>query len=284
MRLLGIFGHPISHSLSPKMQNAAIKAAGLEKEYVFLPFDIFPEDVASAVESLRVLGVKGVNVTIPHKEGVIPYLDELDAQAEAVQAVNVIVNENKRLIGYNTDGIGFIRSLKEDAGIEPRGKKVLVLGAGGAAKSVSAALASAGAKDLVIVNRTIKRAQSIGEIARKIGANARAFDFSSEGVKKEIAAAHIIVNTTSVGLYPPNQSLLTDYLEYLNQDQLVSDIIYHPQETLLLKQARMRGCDTLSGAGMLIYQGAEAFRLWTGVEAPVHEMRKALEEELKTVD
>jgi len=284
LRLLGIFGHPISHSLSPKMQNAAIKAAGLEQEYVYLPFDIFPEDLACAVKSLRVLGSRGVNVTIPHKEGVILHLDELNTQAQAVQAVNVIVNENKRLIGYNTDGIGFIRSLKDDAGIDPRGRKVLVLGAGGAAKSIAAALASAGADQLVIVNRTINRAQSIAEIVRGFGGRAKVFDFSSEGLKREIAASHIIVNTTSVGLYPPDQSLITDYLDYLNKDQLVSDIIYHPQETLLLKQAKMRGCNTLSGAGMLIYQGAEAFRLWTGLEAPVQEMRKVLEDELKTVD
>ncbi|MEL7566382.1 MAG: shikimate dehydrogenase, partial [Dehalobacterium sp.] len=281
MRLLGIFGHPISHSLSPKMQNAAIRAAGLEKKYVYVPFDVFPEGVASAVKSLRILGARGVNVTIPHKEEVIPYLDELDTQAQAVQAVNVIVNENKRLVGYNTDGIGFIRSLKDDAGIDPKEKKVLVLGAGGAAKSVSAALAAAGAKDLVIVNRTITRAQSIVEIVRGFGGKAQAFDFSSEGLKGEIADAHIIINTTSVGLYPPDQSLLTDYMDCLHKGQLISDIIYHPRETLLLKQAKMRGCHTLSGAGMLVYQGAEAFRLWTGVEAPVDEMRKVLEEELK---
>lgn len=266
------------------MQNAAIKAAGLEGKYVFLPFDIAAEDIGTAVGALRVLGAKGVNVTIPHKEAVIPFLDQLDAQAEAAHAVNVIVNQDGRLIGHNTDGIGFIRSLKEDAGTEAKGRKVLVLGAGGAAKAVCAALAKAGVKEVVLVNRTREKAQSVLEVVKKMGAAGEAYDFSSPGLKEEIADAPIIVNTSSVGLYPPNQSLLSDYQDCLHKDQLVCDIIYHPRETLLLQQAKSKGCRTLSGAGMLLYQGAEAFRLWTGVEAPVAEMRKVLEEALKIVD
>ncbi len=168
MRLLGVFGHPITHSLSPKMHNAALKAAGLEREYVYLPFDIPDPDLASAVNALRVLNAKGANVTIPHKEAVIPFVDELDFLAKTVGAVNVIVNHEGRLTGHNTDGIGFIRSLKEDAGVEPKDKKILVLGAGGAAKAVCAALAVAGVKEIFIVNRTINRAQMIEDMVKRL--------------------------------------------------------------------------------------------------------------------
>ncbi|MGI6629234.1 MAG: shikimate dehydrogenase [Bacillota bacterium] len=287
MRILGIFGHPVSHSLSPKMHNAALEAVGLEKEFIYLKFDILPHDLKTAINALKVLNAKGVNITIPYKEAVIPFLDGLDMSAQAVNGVNVIVNDNGRLIGYNTDGIGFIRSLKEESGVNPQGKKVLVLGAGGAAKSVCAALAAAGTREIVIVNRTIERAESAGEIVRKIGCKVRTYDFSRKkfnDLTEEISSSSIIINTTSVGLYPPDQSLLTDFQDFLHQDQVVADIIYLPKETLLLKQAKRKGCVTLSGAGMLIYQGAEAFRLWTGLDAPVDIMKKVLEEELKNVD
>lgn len=287
MRILGIFGHPITHSLSPKMQNAALKAAGLEREFIYLAFNIVPNDLEKALEALKVLGAKGVNVTIPHKEAVIPYLDELDAHAEAVQAVNVIVHDQGKLIGYNTDGVGFIRSLKEDAGIGPKGKKILVLGAGGAAKAVSIALASAGAGKIAIVNRTMERALSLAEKLSVWGEKPLTYDFSDkylDNLKEEIIKSEIIVNTTSVGLYPPELSLLTDFQELIHPGQLVADIIYNPKETLLLKQAKRKGCKILSGSGMLVYQGAEAFRLWTGLDAPVKIMRKVLEDELKKVD
>lgn len=283
MRILGVFGHPISHSLSPKMQNAALKALGLENEFVYLAFDIIHNDLGKALEALIVLGAKGVNVTIPYKEAVIPYLDELDTYAEAIQAVNVIVHDQGKLIGYNTDGIGFIRSLQDDAGVDPQGKKILVLGAGGAAKAICVALAKALPQEIVIVNRTIERAESIGEKVSKLGAKVRSYDFSHHSLnilQEEINKSEIIINTTSVGLYPPDQSLLTDFQEMLHTQQLVADIIYDPKETLLLKQAKRKGCRTLSGAGMLVYQGAEAFCLWTGRDAPVEVMRKVLEKQL----
>jgi shikimate dehydrogenase len=291
MRILGIIGHPVAHSYSPVVHNAALKAVGLEQEFVYLPFDIPPENLRLAVEAFKVLGIKGVSVTMPHKETVIPFLDELDDQAKAVQAVNVIVNDDHKLIGYNTDGIGFTRSLKEDAGVDPAGKKVFILGAGGAAKSICAALASTGAKEIVVANRTLKRAEAIEEMIRKLGMGTKIilYEFpnphvdKTDDLKEQIRSAEIIINTTSVGLYPPDQSLLTGYQDMLHQDQLVADVIY-TRETLLLKQAKKKGCPTLSGAGMLVYQGVEAFRMWTGVDAPVEIMREVLEEQLKRVD
>jgi shikimate dehydrogenase len=281
VRLLGVFGHPIAHSLSPYMQNAALKETGLDKKYVYLPFDILPEDLKSAVESLRVLNARGVNITLPYKERVSPLLDDLDTYAEKIKSVNVIVQENGKLKGYNTDGSGFIRSLIEEGHCDPRGKTIFLLGAGGAARAIAAALVLQGAKEIMILNRTLNRAKHIQEMIYSMGGTSSVYDYSQRDLTERIYSAQIIINTTSVGLYPPNQSLLSEYLDVLHKDQLVADIIYHPQETLLLKQAKEKGCATLSGLGMLIYQGAEAFRLWTGTEAPIQVMKAVLEKKLK---
>jgi len=280
VQLLGIFGHPIAHSLSPKMHQAALQATGLASEYVYLPFDVVSQDLSLAVGALRALHARGVNVTIPHKEAVIPLLDQLDCQAGAIGAVNVIVNDRGWLTGYNTDGIGFIRALKEEGGVDPGGKKILVFGAGGAARAVCAALATSGSAEILVVNRTIDRAESVAEMVKSLGTQAAALPFSSGKLREEVEKADIIVNTTSVGLYPAGESLLTAYQGCLKRRHLVCDIIYHPRETLMLSQAKTYGCSTLSGMGMLLFQGVEAFKLWTGVEAPVEVMRKALEENL----
>ncbi|MCR6546761.1 shikimate dehydrogenase [Dehalobacterium formicoaceticum] len=284
MQLLGIFGHPITHSLSPDMQNAALQETGLDQKYVYLPFDILPKHLEAAVASLPVLGARGVNITLPHKEKVLPLLDDLDPQALAIGAVNTVLHENGRLKGYNTDGLGFIRSLREEGQCDPYGKTILLLGAGGAARAIAAAMILQGAKEIMILNRTLPRAEPIQEMIQNMGGTSSIYDFSPEDLTEKIQSAQIIINTTSVGLYPPDQSLLAEYLDGLHGGQLVADIIYHPQETLLLKQAKEKGCATLSGLGMLIYQGAEAFRLWTGVEAPVWAMRASLEKKLKKID
>lgn len=280
MKILGIFGHPISHSLSAIMHKAAFEAVGLDKEYIYLPFDIHPDKLAQAVEGIRVLNFRGVNITIPHKEEVVVYLDEVDQQARLIGAVNVIKNDKGTLIGYNTDGWGFIKSLEEEAGLSPQNMKVVVLGAGGACRAVSASLAAEGVKEIVIINRTKNRAQSVAQMVKQYKIPVKSMDFSDKEVQQTICDAEIIVNTTSVGMPPNTASPLEHYISCLHKGQLVCDIIYNPIETTLLKDAREKGCRILAGLGMLLYQGVKAFNIWTGTDAPVEVMRKALWEKL----
>lgn len=281
MRLLGLFGHPVHHSLSPLMQQAAIKALGLEGKFAYHAFDISPSSLPEAVSAINVLNFCGINVTIPLKEKIIGYLDQLDSQARLAGAVNVVVNERGSLIGFNTDGIGFLRSLEENIGAKPKKQKVIIFGAGGAARAVTAALGTAGAREIVIINRNPDRAESVVVMLKQLGIMVRAYENDSKDIEKEIRTADLIVNTTSVGMSHIPGSLLDGYISCLNRKHIVCDIVYHPLETLFLKQASAMGCQVVPGLGMLLHQGAEAFRLWTGQEAPLDIMRAVLEESLK---
>lgn len=282
MKALGIFGHPISHSFSPDMHNAGLKAVGLENKYVYMPFDITPENLSDAINSIKVLDFRGLNITIPHKEEVISFLDEVDHQARLIGAVNVIVNDGGKLTGYNTDGIGFLRSMTEETGITPEGKKILILGAGGASRAVAAALASGGAEEIIIANRSKEKALSVADMVKQMHTPVRVINISGQEMKEVIKEVHIIVNTTSVGMHPNiEDSPITEYASLLHRGQLVCDIIYNPVQTLLLKQAKEQGCKIMNGLGMLLYQGVEAFKLWTSVEAPVEVMGQVLEQKLR---
>ncbi len=264
--LVGIFGHPVEHTFSPAMHNAAFDRLGLN--WCYLPFHVLPERLGEAVEAIRALGLRGVNVTVPHKEGVIRYLDRVDEEAARIGAVNTVVNEDGVLVGYNTDGKGFVRSL-EEADIIIGGKKIIVLGAGGAARAVCFSLLSAGASDLLIVNRTLERAKQLADDINAVSKAAKA-----TGSLSSTSGYDILVNTTSLGLHNGDPMPIEDSL--LNSSLFVCDLIYNPARTHLMCLAEQRGCKTINGLGMLLWQGVLAFNLWTGIMPPVEVMSDAL--------
>lgn len=277
-KILGIIGDPISHSLSPVMQNAALVEAGLD--YVYLAFHVRPADLLSAVDGLRSLGVAGFNVTIPHKEAIIPFLDRIEGDAAVMGSVNVVKRDGDRLIGYNTDGIGFIRSLRVDLGVDPMGKRAVILGAGGAARGGAFALAAAGVSHITIVNRTVSRGELLATELAESFPKTQVFVAASDDkrVGNELSASDLLVNTTSVGM--KNVGTHEFDLSGLSSRTAVYDMVYIPAETELLRHARSRGCRTANGTGMLAGQGEEAFLLWSGVAAPEGIMRKTLDRHL----
>jgi len=270
-RVCAIIGDPVEHSLSPVMHNAAFKELGLNLVYV--AFTVTRNELKDAISGARSLGLRGLNVTMPHKNAVITYLDETDSTAKVIGAVNTILNNQGKLIGYNTDGVGALRALKEN-GISPDGNKMLLLGAGGAAKAI-AFQAAQEVEELVILNRTSEKAEKLAEVLRReFGKRVKGGALSAEVLKKEMKDADILVNATSVGMHPDvNRSLVPSDL--LRSDLCVMDIIYNPLETKLLKDAKSVGAKVVSGLEMLLYQGAVAFEIWTNCPAPVEVMKKA---------
>ncbi len=258
MDVYGIIGWPVEHSLSPVMHNTAFKARKIPAVYGLFP--VAPEDLKEALTGLRALNIKGVSVTIPHKENVIPFLDTLDRVAEEIGAVNTIVHREKRLFGYNTDWIGVKRALEEVVSLAD--KRAVVVGAGGAARAVVYALKREGAR-VTIYNRTWEKARSLAE---KFAVEARPWEELPD------ARGEILVQTTSVGL---KEDVSPVPREILSLFQVVMDIVYTPLETRLLREAREAGCKTVHGLKMLVHQGAEQFRLFTGQEPPVSLMEEA---------
>ena len=269
---LGIIGHPIGHSISPVFQQAALDAIGFDGTYE--PWDVAPEGVGEFVAGLRAPGALGINVTVPHKEAVIPFLDEVDDWASTAGAVNTIVNHEGRLTGHNTDGIGFLRALREGADFEPRGRNVLVLGAGGSARGVVYALARAGIAQLYVANRTLERAERLASISVDSGVAAEALRLpDAAGVASEVS---LIVNCTSMGMvHGPDETGTPLPESDIPASVLVNDLVYNPLETPLLRQAARAGAATLGGIQMLVYQGAASFEMWTGEDAPVAVMLEA---------
>jgi shikimate dehydrogenase len=269
---LGIIGHPIGHSISPLFQQAALDAIGFDGAYE--PWDVAPEGVGEFVAGLRSPGTLGINVTVPHKEAVIPFLDEVDDWASTAGAVNTIVNRDGRLTGHNTDGIGFLRALREGAGFEPQGLAALVLGAGGSARGVVYALARAGAARLVIANRTLERAERLAQISADSGVAAEAAALSD--APQAATDVALIVNCTSMGMvHGPDETGSPLSAADIPSTALVNDLVYNPLETPLLREAARAGAATLGGIQMLVYQGAASFEMWTGQPAPVAVMLEA---------
>lgn len=270
--LAGVMGWPIAHSISPEMQNAALRALGLD--WLYVPLAVRPEDVPHAVRGLRALGFAGCNVTIPHKVAVLPLMDELTPEAIAIGAVNTIIIRDGRMTGHNTDAAGFLTDLAR-AGFTPAGQAALVLGAGGAARSTIYALGRAGAR-VVVWNRTPQRAKalvaSLASLLPDAHMDALPDDSDLPGA---LAAADLLVNCTSVGMTggPPGSPLLAGLRP--RRGTIVYDLVYTPALTPLLRQARSCGAKAVSGLGMLVYQGAEALALWTGQAAPVAVMERA---------
>lgn len=270
-RLAGIFGYPLAHSLSPAFQQAAFNHYGLDARY--LAWETPPNALASEVAKLRGGDFIGANVTIPHKRAVMAHLDEVDALAAAIGAVNTIVKRGGRLVGYNTDAHGFMRALKEDAGFEPSGRRALLLGAGGAARAAAFALCQEGAAALVIANRTLARAEALA--AELSGGSAKVSALAADDATLHDAAlnADLIVNSTSVGMRHGDAEGRTPLAGGLiPHDAVALDMVYNPQHTPLLAAARSAGARAVGGMPMLIYQGAAAFEMWTGRVAPVEAM------------
>ncbi len=269
---IALFGYPLSHSISPAFQQAALDSLFIEASYTARPTP--PEGLASEVERLRADDHLGANITIPHKERVRDYLDGLDPWAETVGAVNTIVKDDGRLVGHNTDGYGFLRSLEERGGFPPEGKSVLVLGAGGAARAAVFALADRGAGAVLIANRTVERGDALAADVR-----GRSLDAESIPLGEARAASRrvdLIVNSTSMGMEPGADAGLSPLdSDDINPDALVYDMVYTPQQTPLMEEARRAGAKVLGGFWMLVYQGAAAFEMWTSREAPVDLMYEA---------
>ena len=262
-RVAAVIGYPIRHSISPVIHNAAFRA--LDLDWVFTAFEVAPGRAAAAAEGARDLGLAGLSVTMPHKADVVRALDRLTPTAETLGAVNTVLRQGSRqLVGDNTDGAGFLDALRTDEGFDPADRRCLVVGAGGAARAVVLALAGAGAREIVVANRTPSRASEAAALAPGV---ARA------GSTEEADGAELIVNATPQGM--AGDLSLPVRASALGPGQLVVDLVYHPTLTPLIDAARQRGAAAANGLGMLIHQAAHAFRLWTGEDPPLEVMSAA---------
>lgn len=275
----GILGWPVEHSRSPAMHTAAFRARGLEANYACFP--VHPDDVADAVRGLKALGVRGANVTVPHKETVIRYLDAVTPEARAIGAVNTIVREVDRLVGHNTDAPGLARSL-DDAGIDLMGARVLVLGAGGASRASVVGLAQRGANRIAVAARRLEQAeQLVQDLQATCGRCVlTAVELSREVLAGELRETSLLVQSTSATLAssPDSAGFAASLaIELMPENAAVVDLVYRPRITTVLARAHERGLKVVDGLGMLLHQGALAFELWTHMPAPLEVMRTALE-------
>jgi shikimate dehydrogenase len=273
-RLVGILGWPVAHSLSPVMHNAAFAALGLDYAYVALP--VPPARVAEAVAGLRALGFRGANVTVPHKQAVVPFLDELDAEARLAGAVNtVLVTDDGRLLGANTDIAGFAGAFAEASPEDLTGREALLFGAGGAARAAAVWLGRAGA-DVTVTARDGDAAAAVVELVRAAGRNAAARSLPlAELTAEHVTRAALIVNATTLGM-PGAGKVPPLFVDNVRRDHVVFDVVYARQPTQLIAQARQRGARAIDGLSMLIWQAGAAFEIWTGRAAPLEVMRSAV--------
>ncbi|MDN5311132.1 MAG: shikimate dehydrogenase [Thermoanaerobacteraceae bacterium] len=278
-RLVGVIGNPISHSLSPVMHNAAFDALALN--YIYMAFQVEKDDLEEAVKGIRALGLAGINVTIPHKTCVIPFLDELSPEAEMIGAVNTILNRSGKLIGYNTDGYGFEMALQKQGGICLKDKNVFIIGAGGAAHAIAGQSVLSGASSVTLTNRTFEKAKSLMEFLNRSSCRCnqsagKIIPWDKDAWRSILPHSDIIVNTTSIGMKGQGNLALDIPWDSIKKDAVFFDAVYTPMETLFLKEAKRLGYKVVSGLYMLIYQGARAFELWTGKRPPIEVMEKAV--------
>lgn len=274
-RLLGLLGDPVSHSLSPRMHNMAFAQLGLP--YVYLAFKANESELPAAVAGMRALNAKGFNLTMPDKKAIIPLLDEVTPEARMIGSVNTVVNRDGKLVGYNTDGKGFVRDLLEH-GVSIKGKRILMGGAGGAARAVAIQLALDGAAELVVINRTLEKAVEIRDvIARDISScKVEALELNEDRLRAKLVGADIFINSTALGMHPNEDSCILSGPDLLRPSLVVADFIYNPRKTKLLRMAEQAGCTAINGLGMLLWQGAEAFNIWTGADMPVSLVKKTV--------
>lgn len=270
--IVGLIGHPVEHSFSPPMHNAAFQDLGMD--YAYVAFDVNPNDLSSAIEGAKSLNIKGFNVTIPHKIEVMQYLNELDEVAELIGAVNTI--DFKNLKGYNTDGIGAVRAIEEVTSIS--NKDVIVAGAGGASRAISFYLAKFGANSITILNRNVDKAQSLADdiLASDLIGDVKSDSISE--INKYLPDADILVDTTPLGMDPHINDEPIAKAGNMHDDLVVFDAVYNPNETVLIKEAIKAGAKPVYGIKMLLYQGAESFKIWTKRDAPIDVMENALNE------
>lgn len=267
-KVTGLFGYPVEHSLSPAMHNAAFEHLNLD--YCYVTFSVRPDLLGDAVKAIRALSLSGVNVTVPHKENVIPFLDEISEESSFIGAVNTIKNDNGKLTGYNTDGKGFMQSLSE-TGIDIRGKKILIVGAGGASRAIGYYLCKE-ASEVHLFDVDDKKANSLKEHLNKLKWNVSLAGARSVKDKDFFSGIDIIINATPLGL-KPDDPMPVD-ITLIKNSHVVCDLIY--KETPLLREANKIGCKTMDGLGMLLWQGVFAFEIWTGIIPPVEVMRQAI--------
>ena len=275
-RLLAVIGAPIGHSLSPIIQNAALHAAGLDYVYTALP--VRADALASAVRGLRDAGIAGFNVTIPFKTEIIPLLDALSEDARRIQAVNTVVIEDGRMVGHNTDVMGFLAGFAE-RGIALTGKNAVLIGAGGAARAALWGLLRSGVRSVVIGVRNAAKGTALAADFAADG-DVRAVSFDDTAWIAACSDADLVVQTTPLGMTPHTEAMPPVDAAVINPSAVVYDLIYTPAETHFLREARARGCETINGETMLVAQGAEAFHLWTGKRPDVELMKRVLREEL----
>lgn len=275
-RLTALLGSPVAHSISPVMHNESFRLLGLD--YVYLCFDVTEASLPAAVEGLKACNIRGFNLTMPNKNKVVELLDELSPAARLIGAVNTVVHENGRLIGYNTDGVGYMQSVK-DAGYDITGKTITVMGAGGAATAICAQAALDGVESIhIFARRTSRFWERTEKLVKNINAalHCRAVlheNGDNNALKEAVSQSTLLLNATSVGMAPNIDASIVNDTALYRPDLIVSDVIYNPRETRFLREAKQAGCRTFNGMYMLLYQGAEAFRLWTGQDMPVREIK-----------
>ena len=275
-RMLGLIGSPVGHSGSPSMHNYGFELLGLD--YAYLAFDIPREQAGEAIRAAKTFNMKGLNVTMPLKQAVMEHLDKLTPAVRLIGACNTIVNEDGRWVGYNTDGIGYVLSLQA-RGIGVEGKKVVILGAGGAGTAIQVQTALSGASQVTVFNRRSATFARAEETARQIaeqapGCRLEVCDLEDKALLAEkVSACDILANATNVGMAPKADVCILEDLSLLREGMVVSDAVYNPRETVLLKEAAKRGCVTVDGKAMLLWQGVEAFRLFTGRDMPVEQVK-----------
>ncbi len=274
--LTALLGSPVAHSISPMMHNESFKELGLD--YVYLCFDVGTDNLKTAVEGLKKIGIKGFNCTMPDKNLMCELVDKLSPAAELIGAVNTVLNENGILTGYNTDGIGYMQAAK-DAGVNLIGKRMTLLGAGGAATAICAQAAIDGVSEInvfSIKDQFYARAERlIANINEKTLCKANLYDLADrEMLKKSISESDILTNGTSVGMAPNVDRCIIEDESIFRDNLIVSDVIYNPEETKLIKMAKSHGCKTFNGLYMLLYQGAEAFKIWTGQDMPIEKIKE----------
>lgn len=272
--LVGVLGYPVAENPTGVMQEAAFRAAGLNWRY--LNVEVKPDGLADAITGVRAFGMQGINLTIPHKVAVMQYLDDVSGDAAVIGAVNTVRREGDELIGENTDGKGFLRGVRVDAGLNPSGTRVVMVGAGGAARAIATELLLAGVADLLVVNRSVERGEGmVRHLQDHIARSPIRFE-PWQGTYRVPEDADLFINATSIGLYPDVDAMPDVDLSAARQDMLVADVVFNPPTTKLLDEATRRGLPVLDGLSMLVYQGMIGFTMWTGLEAPEQVMKDAL--------
>ncbi len=281
MKRIGILGYPLSHSISPEFQQAALYHH--EIKATFHRWEVTADDLNSFFETIRDSNFIGASVTIPYKEKCLDLVDEITESARLIGAINCIVNRDNVLVGHNTDGSGFIRALKTKYGFEPSDKKVLIIGAGGAAKAIAYSLIQEGISQLTIANRTITRAEELAQRLERNGLKINSIKLDKQTLVAPLSNVDLIVNTTSIGMKngpdPQHSPIPPDLIP---QNAIINDIVYNPIETPLIKAAKLKQAPTIGGLDMLVYQGVEAFELWTKTLAPETIMYDAAQKALRS--